>query len=181
MSKKKFKSVFSEEDFNSPDGMLTYVWGPPMWHTLHTISFNYPVKPSETQKKNYMKYFKSLGNVLPCRYCRDNYKENLKKIPLTMKVFKNRANLSKWVYELHEMVNKNLGKKSGLTYEMVRDRYENFRSRCIDGSKSKTKEKGCTVPLYGVKSKCVLNIVPKSNKEKTLKIDKKCVLKRKSK
>ena len=100
-----------------------------------------------------------------------------------MKVFKNRANLSKWVYELHEMVNKNLGKKSGLTYEMVRDRYENFRSRCIDGTKSKpsTKEKGCTDSLYGVKSKCVLNIVPKSSKGKTLKIDKKCVLKRKSK
>ena len=51
MSKKKIKSVFTEEDFNSPDGMLTYVWGPPMWHTLHTISFNYPVKPTETQKK----------------------------------------------------------------------------------------------------------------------------------
>ena len=41
------------------------------------------------------------------------------------------------------------------------------------------KKKGCTDSLYGVKSKCVLNIVPKSSKGKTLKIDKKCVLKRK--
>tara|TARA_B110000879_G_C11179023_1_gene517418 strand:- start:260 stop:790 length:531 start_codon:yes stop_codon:yes gene_type:complete len=174
---KKFKSVFSEDDFNSPDGMLTYVWGPPMWHTLHTISFNYPVKPSDIQKRDYMNYFKSLGKVLPCKYCRDNYKENLKKNPITMNVLKNRSNLSMWVYNLHEIINKNLGKKSKLTYEMVKDRYENFRSRCI--SNSKKKEKGCTVPLYGIKSKCILNIVPKSSKEKSLKIDKKCILKKK--
>ena len=125
---KKFKSVFTEDDFKSPDGMLTYVWGPALWHALHTISFNYPVNPSDKQKEEYKLYFKSLGNVLPCKYCRDNYKLNLKKIPLNKKVFKNRGSLSKWVYLLHEMVNKNLGKKSGLSYEMIQDRYENFRS-----------------------------------------------------
>ena len=45
------KKVFSNEDCNSGDGMLTSVWGPPMWHTLHTISFNYPVKPTKEQKE----------------------------------------------------------------------------------------------------------------------------------
>ena len=103
---------------------------------------------------------------------------NLKKIPLRKSVFKNRDSLSRWVYNLHEMVNTNLGKKSGLTYEMVRDRYENFRARCLDNKKPTKKEKGCTNPLYGVKSKCVLNIVPKTNKEKTLKTDKKCIIKK---
>ena len=34
--------VFNSNDFNSGDGMLTSVWGP-MWHTLHAVSFNYPV------------------------------------------------------------------------------------------------------------------------------------------
>ena len=33
--------------------MLTSVWGPSLWHTLHTISFNYPVKPTKQQKKHY--------------------------------------------------------------------------------------------------------------------------------
>ena len=59
--------IFSQEDFNSNDGMLTYVWGPPLWHSLHTISFNYPVKPTEKNKEDYMNYFKSLGKVLPCK------------------------------------------------------------------------------------------------------------------
>jgi hypothetical protein len=42
----------------------------------------------------------------------------------------NRAKFSLYVYKLHEVVNKMLGKKSGLSYADVRERYEHFRSRC---------------------------------------------------
>jgi hypothetical protein len=110
--------------------------------------------------------------------CRDNYKENLKKLKYGKKHFKNRDTLSKFVYNLHEMINKNLGKESGLTYSAVRERYEHFRARCFTNKEEKPskKEKGCTKPLHGVKSKCVLNIVPKSSKKKSLTIDKKCKL-----
>ena len=174
-------SVFNKEHYNSGDGMMTSVWGPPMWHTLHNISFNYPVKPSKEEKDNYYNYFKSLEHVLPCRYCRENYKDNLKVLKFGKKHFKDRDSLSKFVYRLHEMVNKNLGKKSGLTYCQVRDRYEHFRSRCLNDDKEKDSkiEKGCTAPLYGVKSKCVLNIVPKSSKKQSLTIDSKCKIKNK--
>ena len=44
------KKTFSEEHFNSGEGMLTSVWGPSMWHILHTISFNYPLKPTHQDK-----------------------------------------------------------------------------------------------------------------------------------
>ena len=43
-------SIFSHEDYNSGDGMLTSVWGPVFWFFLHTMSFNYPVKPTEENK-----------------------------------------------------------------------------------------------------------------------------------
>ena len=54
-SKKKEtrENLFTENDYNSNDGMMTSIWGPPLWHSLHTISFNYPVQPTETQKKDY--------------------------------------------------------------------------------------------------------------------------------
>ena len=174
-------TIFNKEHYNSGDGMLTAVWGPPLWHSLHTISFNYPVKPTKEDKENYYNYFKSLEHVLPCRYCRENYQENLKKLKFGKKYFKDRETLSKFVYNLHEMVNKNLGKKSGLTYSQVRDRYEHFRARCLNEDKKvNTKiEKGCTDPLYGVKSKCVMNIVPKTSKKKSLTIDSKCKIKNK--
>ncbi len=170
------KRIFTKNDYNSPDGMLTSVWGPPMWHVLHTISFNYPVKPTKEDKENYYRYFKNLRKVLPCRYCRDNLKKNLKKCPLNKSVFKNRETLSKWVYNLHELVNKMLKKKSNLSYSQVRDRYEHFRARCL--SNNTKKEKGCTKSLYGVKGKCVINIVPKNNKE-SFKMDPRCKITKK--
>ena len=42
--------------------------------------------------------------------------------------------------------------------------------------KNITKEKGCRTPLYGVKSKCIINIVPHTRKHKdSIEIDKKCI------
>ena len=40
----------------SGDGMLTAVWGPSMWHYLHTMSFNYPVSPTKDDKIHYKKF-----------------------------------------------------------------------------------------------------------------------------
>jgi len=173
------KHIFTEKDYNSNDGMVTAIWGPAIWHTLHTISFNYPINPTETDKNNYMKFFKSIGNTLPCKYCRDNFKINLQKVKLTKETMKNRKSVSKWVYNLHNHVNKMTGKPHYKTYEDVRDTYENFRSRCTSTStKTNTKEKGCTDSLYGIKSKCILNIVPKDSKKETFKVDSKCKVKR---
>jgi len=183
--------VYSEDDYNSNDGMLTSVWGPGMWHYLHTMSFNYPVNPTKQDKMHYYSFMWSLRYVLPCGKCRANLRENYKKLPLTMKHMKNRASFSRYVFDLHELINTMLHKKSGLTYEVVRERYEHFRSRCTistkkNGNKTQkrvrfakkatvVKEAGCTDPLYGEKSKCILQIVPQTTKCETLSIDKECV------
>ena len=186
------KKTYTKEDYNSNDGMLTSVWGPSLWHTLHVMSFNYPVKPTAKQKKDYKRFINCLRCTLPCGKCRKNLKKNLKELPLKNKDLKNRETFSKWVYDLHELVNKMLNKKSGLTYEQVRERYEHFRSRCTNEKKNKTrkhkragkhtrkkkKEDGCVKPLYGKKSKCLIRIVPSTKKAKTLKIDKRCIKKR---
>ena len=173
--KSKVFPLFYPEDYQSNDGMLTTVWGPPMWHYLHTMSFNYPVNPTKKDKKNYRDFILKLQFTLPCGKCRENLKRNLKKFPLTSRNLKSRASLSLYIYELHELINKMLGKKSNLSYIQIRERYEHFRSRCSKTQKSKTdKEKGCTEPLTGEKSKCVLKIVPRSEKCKTFNMDKQC-------
>ena len=183
--------VYGEDDYNSNDGMLTSVWGPGMWHYLHTMSFNYPVNPTKQDKMHYYSFMWSLRYVLPCGKCRANLRQNYKKLPLTMKHMKNRASFSRYVFDLHELINTMLHKTSGLTYEVVRERYEHFRSRCTistkkNGNKTQkrvrfakkatvVKEAGCTDPLYGEKSKCILQIVPQTTKCETLSIDKECV------
>jgi hypothetical protein len=163
--KKISRNIYSIHDYNSNDGMLTKIWGPSMWHCLHTISFNYPVYPTKEDKYNYMKFIKSLKNILPCGKCRKNLTKNFEKLPLYMNHMESRETFSKYIYNLHEIVNKMLCKKSNLTYEDVRERYENFRARCINNKTKKRinkylKEKGCIVPFYGKKSKCVLQIIP---------------------
>ena len=62
------KHIFSESDYNSSDGMMTSIWGPSYWHILHTMSFNYPIKPTCDDKKNYRNLILNLKNVLPCKY-----------------------------------------------------------------------------------------------------------------
>ena len=179
------KRVFTKKQYNSGDGMLTSVWGPSMWHYLHTMSFNYPVEPSKENKHYYKEFVKNLQYTLPCKYCRINLKNNFKAHPIKDCHMKDREAFSRYVYELHELVNKMLNKKSGLKYCDVRERYEHFRARCSNENpkifkfnKTKKKEKGCTEPLYGKKAKCIIKIVPHEKKCKTLEIDNKC-LKRK--
>ena len=179
------KRVFTKKQYNSGDGMLTSVWGPSMWHYLHTMSFNYPVEPSKENKHYYKEFVKNLHYTLPCKYCRINLKNNFKAHPIKECHMKDRESFSRYVYELHELVNQMLNKKSGLKYCDVRERYEHFRARCSNEkskifkfNKTKKKEKGCTEPLYGKKAKCIIKIVPHEKKCKTLEIDNKC-LKRK--
>jgi hypothetical protein len=177
------KKTFTKEDYLSPDGMLTSIWGPPMWFSLHMISFNYPIKPTIKDKEYYYNYFKNIIFILPCKYCRDNLKKNYKKLEFNKKnlnkIFKNRDSLSRFIYKLHEAVNKMLYKKSNLTYEQVRDRYEHFRARCLNNRPISKIEKGCTDSLYGMKGKCVLNIVPRCGNSKSFNMDNKCKIIRK--
>ena len=167
--------VYTKEDFASGDGMITNIWGPPFWLVLHTMSFNYPTQPTAEDKKNYMNFVFNLQNVLPCKYCRMNLAKNLKQLPLTLERMESRETFSRYMYELHEIVNKMLGKKSGLTYDDVRERFENFRSRCASKMPKIITHKGCVIPLIGLKKKCVLKIVPYNEKCDTLTIDKKCL------
>lgn len=189
------RRVYSETDYNSNDGMLTTVWGPSTWHFLHTMSFNYPANPTCDDKRRYQNFVMSLQYILPCGKCRKNLLKNFKILPLTTKDMESRHTFSLYMYKLHEVINGMLNKKSGLSYEDVRERYEHFRSRCaksvkhikMDLKKRKTmkksldkkdtkdkKENGCTEPLYGEKSKCVLQIVPQTTKCDTFQMDEKC-------
>lgn len=184
----KTKKIYNKKEYNSNEGMLTSVWGPSLWHYLHVVSFNYPINPTKLQKNKYKQMLLNLQYTLPCKYCRINLVNNFKKFPLNDEIFENRNNFSRYIFNLHELINKMLKKKSGLKYCDIRDRYEHFRSRCtidkqnVFNYKNKTlknrKEKGCTKPLYGKKSKCVINIVPQERKCKTFKIDKKCLKKK---
>jgi len=55
------------------------------------------------------------------------------------------------------------------------DQPNKTRKNTSGKANSEDKEKGCTEPLYGKKSKCVIKIVPQEEKQETFQMDKKCI------
>jgi hypothetical protein len=179
--KKCKKRTFTKKHFNSKEGMLTSVWGPGLWHYMHTMSFNYPLKPTKKDKKKYKAIIYNLRHTLPCKHCRVNLTNNLKINPIKDCHLKDRNNFSRYVYNLHNKINIQLGKSKYLNYCKVRERYEHFRAHCTTKKKKIfkiKKDKGCTEPLYGEKSKCILKIVPQKKQCKGFSIDKTCLKRR---
>ncbi len=145
---------------NAANGMMTQVWGPTGWVFLHSVSFGYPMDPKKfdvdnnlpegTTEERYRKFFEQIGYVFPCRYCRESYQEFIKEIPIQTE---SRATLTKWLYDIHERVNKKLGVNGGVTYEDVVKRYEGYRAKCD------AKKKGCTIPLKNAMKQRVCVVV----------------------
>ena len=182
------KYTFNKEDYKSDNGMITYTWGPLLWHFLHMMSFNYPTSPENYNIKNkyksgfiqnaYYLFIRLLQYILPCGACRDNLVNNLHSLKFKEnknKILKNRESFSRFVYELHETVNTMLGKQSNLKYEDIRDFYEHFRAYC---PKNTNGHGGCVKLQHNseerVKPKVIIYFVPFTKKINTTKIHKKC-------
>lgn len=84
------------------------IWGKCGWVLIHSIAVNYPNNPSPSEKENTIKFFTLLGDMLPCRYCRQHYHENLKNIPINAD---SKMDLIWWTIDLHNKVNTITGKK----------------------------------------------------------------------
>jgi len=117
---------------NANAGLLPKIWGPPMWESLHCVTFAYPTQPTAFDKQNYRKFFEAIGNILPCCYCSKSYSEFIQSddTVLTDDVFVNRHNLTHWLYRLHNRVNKKLGTIYNVTYEIICQKYESYRAVC---------------------------------------------------
>jgi len=146
---------------NDNNGFSSNIFGPPLWLFLHIISFNYPLYPTESDKHNYRNFIINLKNVLPCKTCRENLTKNFKNLPLTMKDMENRESFSKYIYNLHNVINKMLHKNVHISYEDVRKKYEQYRAKCDVKTKTlKNKHVGCVIPLNSKhKRKCIIKIV----------------------
>ena len=84
------------------------IWGKCTWVLIHSVALNYPTNPSPSEKRNIKTFFNSLGTILPCRYCRNHYQENLKVIPIQCD---SKMDLVWWTIDLHNRVNEKTGKR----------------------------------------------------------------------
>lgn len=103
-------------------------WGPGGWEFLHSITFNYPIEPSQDDKENYSNFFKSIGHMLPCKYCRDSYNIYYKYLPID-NFLDSREGVTYWLYIIHKLVNQKVYKDNTKFSDIIK-KYENFRASC---------------------------------------------------
>ena len=115
-----------------------------LWTFLHAISFNYPENPTELQKYNTKKFFKTLRSVFPCKVCREIYKQLWNDIPIDM-FLESRYKFTYWVYTVHQKINQVLKRLGYLNidipdYQSFCEIYEDMRAQCS------TSKKTCSAP-----------------------------------
>lgn len=103
------------------------VWGPFFWHTMHIVALGYSKNPTYTDKKCAKEFYESLAFLLPCSICREHYKEYLQEKPIST-FLDSRTDLIKWTVQIHNKVNKMLG-KAEWTLEEVLSYYEKVGAR----------------------------------------------------
>jgi hypothetical protein len=126
------RTIKTNSLYESQDGFSTSIWGAPLWHLLHIISFAFPCDPTTTERLNYETFICLLRHVLPCGACRRNYAQNLIAVKFSNKDLKNRKAFSKFVYRLRQEVNNKIGaQKLPLSFDQTHYAYECFRLQKI--------------------------------------------------
>jgi hypothetical protein len=156
-------------DPNVDNGMMTKVWGPAGWLFLHCVALGYPYHINnnnpdhKTKKEDYYKFFYYLGRILPCKYCRDSYMEFFADLNLEGNL-NSRNELSRWLYDMHNKVNRKLGVSECRipTFEETTDEYEKYRAKCkktTEEERNINKSKGCLAPADGTAKRCVVRVI----------------------
>jgi hypothetical protein len=100
-------------------------WGSHAWFFLHTVTFNYPLKPIMEDQRNIIGLFSHIGPNLPCSICRDSFVFFYGYIPIN-DFTEDRYGVVYWLYILHSIVNYKLNKPN-ITFEKVIQYYEALR------------------------------------------------------
>lgn len=138
--------------------MNTSIWGPSGWRLIHSTAFTYPRNPTFVDKQRYKMFFESLAYTLPCVNCQHNFQKELLQFDLD-RALRSREDLARWSIDLHNSVNKRLGKKI-MSYKEVQLIYKDLIDS-VDKERKENKNKEdkeltsnkkllCVVGLFGL-------------------------------
>jgi hypothetical protein len=159
--------------------MQTSKWGPSAWEFLHTLTFNYPEKPTDDNKKYYYELFDNLKYTLPCKFCRESFNIFFKYININ-DYLNDRMGITYWLFTIHNIVNYKLNKKKVNFIDVV-NYYEKRRANQTNKTCKKLcicNELVCCCKKIQIKCNCTRNNCnkncDKSNCDCKYKCDSKC-------
>eukprot|EP00434_Breviolum_minutum_P027995 symbB.v1.2.024769.t1/scaffold2369.1/size81015/2 len=95
------------QGLNNTPGTWREVLGKSTWFLLHSLAARYPEMPSKADRVSIHALIASIGQHYPCPICRTHLREKLMSLPVASA---NRRELSHWLCQLHNSVNKDLHK-----------------------------------------------------------------------
>ena len=108
------------------------IWGKHAWIFLHTITLEYPENPSENTKNAIKTMIESLVHLLPCKICQENLSKKLSYHPLTNDILSNKKKLIVWMIDLHNLVNKDIGKKVLTHNEALKYLFKDLKKNTVE-------------------------------------------------
>ena len=102
------------------------VWGPHYWFVLHSIARTYPEHPNEVVKRKYYDFIQNLPLFIPDEEIGTKFSHLLDAFPVTPYLC-NRDSFMKWMYFIHNKVNRALEKDEPDFEEAMRDYDDHFR------------------------------------------------------
>ena len=90
--------------------MNTSSFGPCGWQFMFFVAAGYDMNetPKIEKDKQYKHFFKSIGDCLPCKYCRQSYGIFYEKLKIEEYMKMPSCGLIKFVYDLKQLVNQKL-------------------------------------------------------------------------
>ncbi len=102
-------------------------WGPPLWNILHSLTEslgnqkNTIISTDEAHEMIFL--LRDVEKIMPCALCRNHYNAWRKQHPLEklapLRGPALRDAVRKWLYDLHENVNKDRKIESGITLDQI--------------------------------------------------------------
>lgn len=130
-------------------------WGNPLWKILHTLTEslgnqkNAMLAADEAHEVVFL--LRDLEKVMPCALCRSHYNQWRKAHPLEqiapLRGPALREAVRKWLFELHENVNKDRNIQSGVTIEQLPELYKNVDAKAEWGKFFELMKKSTEVGL----------------------------------
>ncbi|XP_046399293.1 FAD-linked sulfhydryl oxidase ALR [Ischnura elegans] len=77
------------------------------WAVLHTIAAKYPDQPSNKEKEGMKQFVSLFSQFYPCEHCAEDFRKDLEVHPPRIT---SHRDFSQWLCEMHNRVNKKLGK-----------------------------------------------------------------------
>jgi hypothetical protein len=111
-------------------------WGPHLWRILHWLAEHVGQQTSKLlqndENEAWKRLFRVLAQVLPCAMCRGHYSSymkshlNLDKISNTTNQVEKYELIRRWVFDLHEDVNRRREVDGGITFDTLKDTYSSM-------------------------------------------------------